>query len=370
MSLRAVLVAALLVGPASAQDRHESHVPIPPVENSPNPDAAFQKRRAELLLQKFLQDKTPGKLPQLPVDPVLLRDVLNRLENGDPELLALAEKLYREQRPVTTDSATLQKQIQDLAQKTKPEVPSLPPSTISPSRKSSSEQSADERFQDMLRDWKLDEVASNWRNSQAYRDLMQEISRAADKPPGPLTLGDVSGLMETVESLAKGFKAKLPESIHGLPKLQMPTPDFGGGFSLGQPSLPSASETADIASITIILASVGFTAWFLWRVAVLSRRRQVRRAGVAYTLRDPEQVTTREELIDAFERLALVFFGGDAAHWHHRRVADRLAEKTLARSDANELAELYERARYSPATGETDWQSARPALARLVRGRQ
>ncbi|MFL5331096.1 MAG: hypothetical protein ACJ8C4_19570 [Gemmataceae bacterium] len=368
MKLRAVLMTALIVMPASAQVRHESHVPIPPLENSPNLDAAFQKRRAEILLQKLLQDKGSGKLPLLAADPAMVQDLLNRLENRDPELLA---QFRAQSAAANVDSAALEKQIQELIQKTKSALPSTPPSQNPPSSKSSPGKSADERFQDMLRDWKLDEVASNWRNSQAYRDLMQEISRAADKPPGPFSLSDVNELMGKVESLAKGLKAKLPESIHGLPKLHMHTPDFGGaGFSLGQPSLPSASGTADIASIAIILAAVGFAAWFLWRVGNLSRRRSLRKSSVSYTLRDPEQVTTREELIDAFERLALVFFGSGAAHWHHRRVADRLAEKTLARSDANELAELYERARYSPAAGEENWQSARPALARLARGRQ
>jgi hypothetical protein len=67
----------------------------------------------------------------------------------------------------------------------------------------------------------------------------------------------------------------------------------------------------------------------------------------------PGAVATRQDVIRAFEYLALVRFGPAAAACHHRQLAERLAEQDNAnpgrRQAAEMLAWLYEQARYAPA---------------------
>jgi hypothetical protein len=61
---------------------------------------------------------------------------------------------------------------------------------------------------------------------------------------------------------------------------------------------------------------------------------------------DPAQVTTREELIRAFEYLSLLRFGRAARSWNHRAIAGRWGDQSA--EAAQHLATLYEKARYAP----------------------
>jgi hypothetical protein len=83
---------------------------------------------------------------------------------------------------------------------------------------------------------------------------------------------------------------------------------------------------------------------------------------------DPSRIATRDELIRAFEYLALLRLGESARATHHRAIADRLgttADRALA---ATELAELYESARYDPTVLDlpsSAWPVARRDLCLL-----
>jgi hypothetical protein len=67
----------------------------------------------------------------------------------------------------------------------------------------------------------------------------------------------------------------------------------------------------------------------------------------------PGNVSTRQDVIRAFEYLALLCFGPAAGACHHRELADRLALQDSGnparRQAAEMLAWLYEQARYAPA---------------------
>jgi hypothetical protein len=66
----------------------------------------------------------------------------------------------------------------------------------------------------------------------------------------------------------------------------------------------------------------------------------------------PNQVSTRHELVLAFEYVALLCLGVDAGTCHHRALAERLAAQDdtnpARRQAAETLAWLYEQARYAP----------------------
>jgi hypothetical protein len=62
----------------------------------------------------------------------------------------------------------------------------------------------------------------------------------------------------------------------------------------------------------------------------------------------PSRVSTREDLIRAFEHLAFLCLGPTARHLNHLDLAGRLGETDGRAAPAARLAHLYEQARYAP----------------------
>jgi hypothetical protein len=64
---------------------------------------------------------------------------------------------------------------------------------------------------------------------------------------------------------------------------------------------------------------------------------------------DFDAIRTREQLVHAFDHVSLDRIGDDARTWNHRVIADQIAEVKPANAEpADQLAGLYERARYAP----------------------
>src|SRR5262249_5727102 len=63
---------------------------------------------------------------------------------------------------------------------------------------------------------------------------------------------------------------------------------------------------------------------------------------------DPAAVTTRAELIRAFDYLAFLLLGDRVRTWNHVAVAKKLGQEAANHPAAGALAELYELARYTP----------------------
>jgi hypothetical protein len=87
---------------------------------------------------------------------------------------------------------------------------------------------------------------------------------------------------------------------------------------------------------------------------------------------DFDAIRTREELVRAFDHVSLDQIGEEARAWNHRVIADQFAEVKPAQADpANELAGLYERARYAPLDENLsagDFDDARRDLRTLAGG--
>jgi hypothetical protein len=113
------------------------------------------------------------------------------------------------------------------------------------------------------------------------------------------------------------------------------------------PSAPSRGPGLDelaVALIGILALAVLFAGW---------RRRRPASAPLAHGLGpwpvQPSRVRTADEVVRAFEYLALRDLGPAARSWHHRLLADGLGkgqEKRLGA--ARGLARVYEQVRYSP----------------------
>jgi hypothetical protein len=63
---------------------------------------------------------------------------------------------------------------------------------------------------------------------------------------------------------------------------------------------------------------------------------------------DPNRVSTRADVVKAFEFLSLLRFGLDVRTWNHRDIASALGTEVGQRQAAEELAGVYELARYTP----------------------
>jgi hypothetical protein len=64
---------------------------------------------------------------------------------------------------------------------------------------------------------------------------------------------------------------------------------------------------------------------------------------------DPRQISTREDVVKAFEYLSVLICGPSARTWTHTTIADALSELAVTQAEtARLLARLYELARYAP----------------------
>lgn len=133
---------------------------------------------------------------------------------------------------------------------------------------------------------------------------------------------------------------------------------------LTQPSSEQHSSSEALAGVQGLkafswLVIVLVLAIFIWRLLRARRVHALLAPPAAWKLGPwpvrPENVRTRDDLVRAFEYLALLKLGPKARHWNHRTIADKL-EQVQAKDGqvANELATVYEQARYAPPT---DWLS-------------
>jgi len=132
--------------------------------------------------------------------------------------------------------------------------------------------------------------------------------------------------------------------------LELPRPSFGGSPVLG--GAPGVGDWGG-ARVLLWVGLFVLVGLFLWKMA----RRAPRQLGGGEAGRwqlglwpvDPARVATRAELVQAFEYLALLRLGRDARAWNHRDIAAHLSGADAARGRAaDELAALYEQARYAP----------------------
>lgn len=149
-----------------------------------------------------------------------------------------------------------------------------------------------------------------------------------------------------------------------LPSLSLPAmgmPTFG---AVGPPS-------ADMDGSAFWLIGVGMLAllgWILHRRWQRSRAEQLRQE----TLRKgwpvpPQLVASRADLIKAFEYLSVVRLGMAARNWNHREIARALGRQTAALAfAADQLALLYELARYDPGQDEMPQDALTAARHSLV----
>jgi hypothetical protein len=131
-------------------------------------------------------------------------------------------------------------------------------------------------------------------------------------------------------------------------------PSFGGG---GSSSGGSGFSGAGGSSgswlglvIVVLLGAAGLAiAMILARRDAARKAMQATPAGLGPWPVDPALISTREELVKAFDYLSLSKCGEAARVWNHRTIAGEMGSTGLPqREAAGTLASLYEHARYAP----------------------
>ncbi len=123
----------------------------------------------------------------------------------------------------------------------------------------------------------------------------------------------------------------------------------GGGF--GGMSVGGGGGSWLPVIILVAIIVIGLLAWKFWPMI------QNRESSAAQAVRslgrwpiDPRTINSREELVRAFEYLSVLLCGDAARVWNHLTIA-RALRTQIPSSElvADELAKLYELARYTPA---------------------
>ncbi len=140
-------------------------------------------------------------------------------------------------------------------------------------------------------------------------------------------------------------KFRWPGSSAGARLPSVGAPHVGGPGAGNQSILPVV--------LAILLLLAGVCCWKLLRRRTNGGAKPDSPWSLGPWPVSPTAVTTRAELIQAFEYLALLVLGPKARHWNHREIAARLGESSARQSAerqlaADHLAGLYEHARYAP----------------------
>ena len=128
--------------------------------------------------------------------------------------------------------------------------------------------------------------------------------------------------------------------------------NWGGGWGGGCGGIGSAGGAGSWLPVILLVAfaAIGLILWKFWPMI------QGRESTAAQAVRslgrwpvDPRTIKSREELVRAFEYLSILLCGDAARVWNHLTIAKALRQQ-IPESElvAEELAKLYELARYTP----------------------
>jgi hypothetical protein len=150
-------------------------------------------------------------------------------------------------------------------------------------------------------------------------------------------------------------------------------PRIGGNAP--EPSEGSADRGGGLGAFALVVVSVLVLGAGLYWVMRLWKKGDDQAAAAGWRLGpwpvNPAQVSTSEQLIRAFEYLAVLLLGRGARHRNHRQIAAGLkatagAEGMAKRDAAEELTAIYEQARYAPLTEPLDGNQLAAARRDLI----
>jgi hypothetical protein len=261
--------------------------------------------------------------------------------------------------------------------------PTLPP--LQPGGASEPKQSWLDRQLGRFANAVVDEL-NNAENSEALQNALRSLGGLKDGADGSQQL-DLGGLWNSAtEDMASWVSSKwdVPGELSEVPaafyhELRSAIPEVGNSVNGALARLPNDPLTSPGSGVradavawvvsALMLAAIGWQ--LLGRRVAAIRRADAEQLGPWPV--EPGAVTSRDDLVRAFEYLAVLRLGAGARSSNHLAVASRLGEdepESAGRAAADELARLYERARYAPEPGplqESELDAARRDLTLLAR---
>ena len=317
-----------------------------------------------------LKQKYAGQGGGVRLDDPALRKLLDQGLKGskikveDPKLKEHLKKLGVTGQPGTTDPSNPPGTGPTPMPPTSPITPPPMPSTTpppSPSRPPGDSSNWDDLAKETP-DWMkkgLDRAAGDlgkwldtpsgksWRGS--VMDMARKMAEARSSAPA------LSPRLRAVNRYLPRVRDWLPQRSPSLPSARLPAlPRLTGSLpGVSSMSGVSAQGTGKALVVVVALVVLALLLWYSrgWWQEVLAARLAGWKLG-PWPIR-PGEVTTRGDLVRAFEYLALLCLGPAARTCHHlelaRRIGAQPALDTERRRDAAEdLARVYEQARYTP----------------------
>jgi hypothetical protein len=335
------------------------YVPIP---FDGNPEAVLeellgQAREADILRKLIADIERDAKR----LDYESMRQKFDALGQKNPELRKILKdagvdnmlaKGKNQKPPTKEETKKLQDAVTKVLDKVQAAPTPKPTSSVEVEPPVPPRPSLDERAREWLRDVLEDARYSSWfrellQDSPGLEESLNDLIRSLDAGAG-----DESWLRDLTLPLDVWDKVS-SLSLPDLPEMHLPVPElssWGGGGSLPVPGVPAggAPSSAVVLSLTALLAVLVLAWWWVRARSQTHLPRQGWKLGPWPVL--PQNVTTREQFMQAFEYLALLLVGIEARVSNHRAIAERMNAKAPRRREVvDELAALYEQARYAPA---------------------
>lgn len=258
-----------------------------------------------------------------------------------------------------------------------PPTNSLPPNPVLPPAASAADGESwwDRQMKELTR--RAMEELNDASNAEAFQDALRSLGGLRRGPDGEQL--DLAGLWQGAAKDLNGWlppvRPRWPEGIGSFFKdLHFTPPNVGnafkgtfGGMSGGGPA--SSGPDAGVVVWVIVGIALAIVGWKMRGKLDAAQRGGASPAILGPWPVQPNSVASRDDLRRAFEYLALLRLGAAAVACHHLEIAARLGGDPAHRSAADELAHLYERARYEPdrsPLAECDLASARRGLALLA----
>jgi hypothetical protein len=292
----------------------------------------------------------------------------NKLDPKQIDILRRWAKRAEDKQPSVSESGSPNDRSPDAPTPPSAAIPHAPtpPPSLPPANRS--EPSWLDRMQEEGTKWLIDHLDDV---GDDVLEALTDIGRTENGAPlaellRTLHQPDFSGLnlSSRVEGLSR-YMPKVGEFLHAqggtwnevrslfrnapVPSL----PRFGGPSAPRPSAVPTDSEGWTPALLSMLM--LGMIVLLFYRMGARSQARTDSsadqwRLGPWPVL--PEAVSTRQDVVRAFEYLALLCLGPAAAACHHRELAERLAEQDSGNSKRRQAAEmlawLYEQARYAP----------------------
>lgn len=346
---------------------------------------ASQKVISELMQKEWFRDEVKKMQEQIQKDPEFRERLMQQFRNN-PQLRDTVEQAIRENKFNRPDGDSLVEQLRKQSREMLPDVRPGPADGPGPALPPNGERPMPDPMQPAPAappppppppkkpTWWEKEIHKQLEN---FSDVLEEEGLGSSLLRSILRDMDGRGFSwrmplggKLPESPFKGLSEAMPDVGKWVPWDRiggsMPSIDLGKSLpdmpqigslpdvSFSAPDAPSAGSVGDAFALVVWLVVGGVVVLLLWKMRDLFHRDgadEVRPWRLGRWPVRPGQVTTREELIRAFEYLACLLLGSKGAYQHHHELAEEMAEKAPEhRESAHRLARLYEQARYTPDT--------------------